>query len=621
MGGDNFWGVWIGLDRVQDDDATHVLRTLDILRPAFVPYHFTIPGRPPMNIPSPRHRIRRFLSTPLIIALVFLAPRTHAAPQDGSRALSVGVQLKGTLAQKGKATYSLDLEKDHFLYGEVNQITVDVVVKVKAPSGKDEWTFDNPARGPEPFEVNTPVSGTYIIEVTPFEEGSGDFTIELLAAEPLATQPEARVDQIMARYNTANGPGGVVAVTQNGKIIFTKSYGLANVEYNAPNSPTTPYHLASVSKQFTAFAIVMLAQDGKLSLEDDVRKYIPELHDFGETILLRHLLNHTSGLRDQWNLWSMTGGRMDDVIRKEDLMTLMVNQRELNFKPGEEYLYCNSGYMLLAETVARVSGMSFGEFMKNSQIYDDHQRIVPGRAYSYGNGTDGLQKSVLSYANSGATSQFSSAEDLAKWVGNWETGKVGGEKVLREMQVRGVLNNGTSIAYALGVGIGDFKGQRRISHGGGDAGFRTYVAYFPDIDAGVITLGNSGDFNSGGVALQTVEAFFSDSFQEEAPTPQPSPQAETNKPEPWSPTPAELEKFAGRYYSSELETFYTITLKDTALIGYQRRLGDIVLTPQAEKNHFRSNQFALQNVRFDTNSGEMFVSNGRVRDLRFRKTD
>ena len=334
-------------------------------------------------------------------------------------------------------------------------------------------------------------------------------------AQDLQT-PEATVDALMAAYG-GEGPGGVVAVYRGGEVVFAKGYGLADVEYAAPNTPATPYHMASVSKQFTAFAVALLAEQGSLSLDDDVRRYLPEVPDFGRTITLRHLLHHTSGLRDQWTLWVLAGGRMDDVIRKGDLMRLVEHQRDLNFEPGSEHLYSNTGYLLLSEVVARVTGHPFGEWMEanvfgplgmeNSQIYDDHERIVPGRAYSYYEDDGVLKKAVLSYANSGATSLFTTAEDLAHWLRNFATHEVGGPAVTRAMLERGVLTNGDTLDHALGVVIDRHRGLRRIQHSGGDAGYRTFLAYYPGIDAGVAVMGNVASFDPG-VVKPTAEAFF-----------------------------------------------------------------------------------------------------------------
>ena len=386
-------------------------------------------------------------------------------------------------------------------------------------------TFDGPARGPEQFQFETAKAGLYRISVAPFEKEQGEYTVRILRQEPLADTPAGKVDQMMAPYR-ADTPGGVVAVVRGGEIVFGAGYGLANVEYGVPNTKSTPYHMASVSKQFTALAVVLLSLEGKLGLDDDVRKYLPQVPDFGHTITLRHLLNHTSGIRDHWTLWAMSGGRMDDVIRQQDLMRLVTRQRDLNFEPGAEFLYSNTGYLLLSEVVTKVSGRPFGEWMKanvfeplgmsSTQIYDDHERLVPGRAYSYQYSKDGLSKAVLSYANSGATSLFTTAEDLARWLRNFRTGQVGGKRAIELLQVQGVLNDGKTIDYALGVGIGEQKGLRRIAHGGGDAGYRTWLAYYPEIDAGVVVLGNIASFDAGGIGARVAEAFFAADMHEKS---------------------------------------------------------------------------------------------------------
>jgi CubicO group peptidase (beta-lactamase class C family) len=346
--------------------------------------------------------------------------------------------------------YGVVVEKGQFVLGEAFQSGVDVVVTVTDPEGSAVGTFDSPARGPEYFQFETDKAGVYRVSIAPFEEEEGEYSVRILRMEPLADTPEGKVAQMMAPYGP-DGPGGVVAVVRGGEIGFSAGYGLANVEYSVPNSISTPYHMASVSKQFTAFAIVVLSREGKLGLDDDVRKHLPEVPDFGHTITLRHLLNHTSGIRDHWTLWAMSGGRMDDVIRQEDLMRLVARQRDLNFEPGAEFLYSNTGYLLLSEVVTKVGGRPFGEWMKvnvfdplgmtSTQIYDDHERLVPGRAYSYRYSEDGLSKAVLSYANSGATSLFTTAEDLARWLLNFRTGQVGGQEAIDLLQVPGVLND------------------------------------------------------------------------------------------------------------------------------------------------------------------------------------
>jgi CubicO group peptidase (beta-lactamase class C family) len=455
-----------------------------------------------------------------LAALGSLVALRLAGAQDTLR-LERGRTVERDLPAGGVHVYTLDLPPGRFVYGVADQLSVDVVVTVYGPAGSRLGEFDIPARGPEPFQFVTATAGNYRVEITPFEAEHGRYALTAHRIEPVANTPAGRVDQILAAYRGVGAPGGVVAVTQGGELRFARGYGLADLESGVPNTPRTVYHMASVSKQFTAFAILLLAAQGKLELDDDVRKFIPELYDFGRIVTLRHLLTHTSGLRDQWDLWMMSGGRMDDVIRQADLLRLITRQRELNFEPGTEYLYSNTGYTLAATVVERVTGRTFRDWMqeqvftplamKATQIYDDHERLVPGRAYSYANAAQGgYRKAVLSYANAGATSLFTTAEDLAKWLRNFHTHQVGGVGVWEQLQERGVLARGDTLDYALGIAVTTHRGLRRIQHDGADAGYRTMLAYYPEIDAGVIVLANVASFAAGRVGTEVADAFFDD---------------------------------------------------------------------------------------------------------------
>jgi CubicO group peptidase (beta-lactamase class C family) len=340
------------------------------------------------------------------------------------------------------------------------------------------------------------------------------------------TQRIPEVDKLFSQWDKHDSPGAAIAVLKEGKIIYRNGYGESQLEYNIPITPSTIFHVASVSKQFTAFSIVMLADQGKLSLDDDIHQHIPEAPDFGDTITIRHLIHHTSGLRDQWELLAMAGWRLDDVITKEHILTAVRNQEELNFKPGDEYLYCNTGYTLLAEIVARVTGQPFPEWtqenlfqllgMANTHFHDNHRMIVKNRAYSYAPLEDGgFEKRVLSYANVGATSLFTTVEDLSRWADNFFTKKVGGPQVIAQMEEQGVLNSGKKIDYASGVSIGKYRGLKTISHSGGDAGFRSHLILFPDQKFAVAVLSNCGNINTGRLARQTSEVFLRDIMEEE----------------------------------------------------------------------------------------------------------
>jgi CubicO group peptidase (beta-lactamase class C family) len=331
------------------------------------------------------------------------------------------------------------------------------------------------------------------------------------------------VDQLFAQWAGPDSPGASIAIIQNGKIIYSQGYGAANLEYGVPNSPATVFPLASVSKQFTAFAIYLLVQDGKLSLDDDVRKYLPKLHDFGKVITIRQLLHHTSGVRDHWNLLILAGWRPEDQITDDDVARLLFQQTELNFAPGDRFLYSSSGYTLLAMVVKQVSGKTLPEFAKerifdplgmaHTHFQDYYGIVVKDRAYSYARQPDGKYQYV---ALSSSSSLFSTVGDLARWDENFYTGEVGGPALLAQMQEKGKLNNGNEIDYASGLEIGKYCGLRTVEHAGGDAAYRTNILRFPDQRFSVVVLANAGDVNATALSFKIADIYLEDRLQ---PTP------------------------------------------------------------------------------------------------------
>jgi len=328
----------------------------------------------------------------------------------------------------------------------------------------------------------------------------------------------AAVDKVFAAWNKSTVPGCAVGALRDGQWLYSHGYGMADLEHGVPITPKTVFHIASVSKQFTAFAIYLLAQEGKLALDDDIRKYLPELHDFGKTITIRHLIHHTSGLRDQWVLLAMAGWRLEDVITESDILRLVWRQKELNFAPGDKELYSNTGYTLLGLIVKRVSGQSLREFaqkrifkplgMEHTHFHDEYGELVNARAYSYERQGEAAYRYIaLSYSNVGATSLFTTVEDLALWDENFYTGRIGGKDLLAQMQIKGKLNDGREIGYASALVIGSYKGLKTVEHGGGDAGFRTDLLRFPDQHFSVITLCNAAESNPGGLARQVADIF------------------------------------------------------------------------------------------------------------------
>lgn len=529
-------------------------------------------------------------------------------------------------------TFRLSLNGSSFVAGAVDQLTVDVVVSILDSAGREINRYDDPARGAENFFFESNSGGDYQIVVAPFEENTGDYTLEVRTVEPQGSSPAARVEQVVNAIlgENANGPGATIAVQQQGNIIYSAGFGHADLEHDAHNSPSTIFHVASVSKQFTAFAIAMLADQGKLSLDDDIRKYIPEMNDFGTPITINHLVHHTSGLRDQWNLLLLAGWRLDDVITQKQLMRVITRQKELNFAPGAEFVYCNTGYTLMAEIVSRVTGESFADWtrknifeplnMKSSFFYVDHEQVVPNRAYSYYRDNTGVyKKSVLSYANAGATSLFTTVEDISLWAVNFKTMKVGNSNVMDMMNRRFVLTNGDTIDYAFGQSITRYNGLNLISHNGADAGYRTALLRFPDQDLSIAVFSNLASFSPGGMANTIANVYLGDQMKSErsAPAAAPPPPAPE---QPFDPKSVKLDDFAGSYYSDELQTAYTLEVMNDTLVAHHQRLDDIRFNPTRPNEFFAPGMGRVVFAQERGRVSQMFVSNGRVRNLRFTRT-
>ena len=462
-----------------------------------------------------------FVISGLLFLFLFSIPLKS---QDKQSELKKGVPISELLKTGDTLRYTVMMDVNMFAYFNLVQDGVDVVITTFDPDGNKIKSFDSPngRNGPEPVTIFSNKKGEYVLEVTVLgeEESQGKYKLTWEILEPKGSTPEKQIDQLFTTWNRIDTPGAAVTVEKDGKVIYKKGFGSAELEYDIPITPGTVFHIASVSKQFTCFSILLLEKQGKLSIYDDIRKYIPEVPDLGKVITLNHLMHHTSGLRDQWELLAMAGWRLDDIITKDQILRIVSRQKELNFNPGDEYLYCNTGFTLLAEVVARVSGQTFPEFtrthifeplkMRNTQFYDNCEKIVKNRAYSFYADSTGFKKSILSYSNAGATSLFTTAEDLCLWSRNFENPIVGDKEIINRMNLRGVLNKGDTITYAMGQDIGKYKGLKIISHGGADAGYRSFLVRFPDQRFSVNVLSNLATFDPGGMSFQIADIYLKD---------------------------------------------------------------------------------------------------------------
>ena len=337
-----------------------------------------------------------------------------------------------------------------------------------------------------------------------------------------AQQPadaSASLDRIFERWNSKETPGCAVAIARDGKIVLSRAYGMADLEHDAANTTDTIFEAGSVSKQFTAGAIVMLALQGKLSLDDNVRKYVPEVPDYGTPITIRHLLTHTSGLRDWGNVASISGWpRTTRVHTHAHVLDIVSRQRALNFPPGNEYSYCNTGFNLLAIIVGRVSGVPFAEFthknifeplgMVHTQWRDDFKRIVKSRAVAYDQRREGGFEMDMPFENvHGNGGLLTTVGDLLLWTENLETGKVGGPSFLEMMHRQGKLNSGKVITYASGLFVTNYRGMPEVSHTGSTAGYRAFLARYPKQHLEIALLTNIGSINPGDVGHKVADIF------------------------------------------------------------------------------------------------------------------
>jgi CubicO group peptidase (beta-lactamase class C family) len=396
----------------------------------------------------------------------------------------------------------------------------------------------------------------------------------LAKAQTLPPDVARQVDKVFEKWDKPESPGCALGVYKDGQIVYKRGYGMADLNDDVPITPATVFHVASMSKQFTAASIVLLAQQGKLSLDDDVHKYIPELPDFGERITIRHLVYHTSGLRDQWSLLGLAGWRYSlDLITDDDVMSVMTRQKDLNFKPGDRHVYCNTGYTLMGLVVKRVSGMSLREFttknifeplgMTHTHFRDDHAEIIKHDALGYEQ--DGKDKpfrmSLTNFDTAGATSLHTTVEDLQLWDENFYHPRVGGAAFLQQMLERGKLNNGEQLDYAFGLVVSKYKGLPTVDHGGADAGYRSDLTRFPDQHFSAAVLCNSADANPTGLVRQVADIFLAKDLK----APDTTSAKDSVKSSPASLTAEQMAALAGIYWNHENDGFERVLLKDGKL--------------------------------------------------------
>ena len=459
----------------------------------------------------------------------------------------------------------------------------------------------------------------------------GTVVAALLSAILSAQAPSwaGRVDGVFADVVRPGSPGCALAVFRDGHIAYERGYGMADLEHDVRITPASVFYVGSLSKQFTAFAIALAAADGKLSLDDDVRKWIPELPDYGSRLTVRHLVHHTSGLRDYNTLFDIAGRRNDEAFDNHIVLRIVARQRALNFKPGDDYLYSNSGYVLLSLIVERATGTPLARFaksrifeplgMRDTQFYDDVTRLVKNRAFAFDKAASEWRDNTPHSQRTGAGGVLTTVRDLLAWDNNTYEPRVGSHALITETHRPGTLNSGKALTYAHGLQIGDYRGERVVEHGGSLGGYRAHLMRFPDARTSVACLCNFGTSDPGERARRVADEILRDRFQRPVPTAAASAApAQANASTPRVPL-ERLREYAGRYESDEADTAFVFDVAGSDL--RLRRERDLSPSPVRALG---ADRFAFRNIvirflRADGRIAGLAVDAGRVVDIRFTK--
>jgi CubicO group peptidase (beta-lactamase class C family) len=341
-------------------------------------------------------------------------------------------------------------------------------------------------------------------------------------------------------------------VVRDGRVVLRRGYGLADVEGRVPITPQTAFDLASLAKQFTGASIALLALEGKIRPRDDIRRYIPELAGLGHPVTIDHLLHHTSGIRDWTVTLPVAGVTFEDPITLEQILAMAYRQRSLNFVPGAEHTYSNTGYNLLAEVVQRVTRQSLRRFtearlfgplgMTRTRVHDDDTEVIENRAFGYARLPDGRWRRTPDHLTAvGSSSVYSTVDDLARWMINFDQPRVGGRAMLDLMLTRGRLNDGSDVPYGFGLENGVYRGQPMFTHSGSWASFDTFLAYLPRQRFGVVVLANSDEAEAQNAVIRITDLYLRNELDPRPPSRPASPCA------PPRTSPAELDAYAGLY--------------------------------------------------------------------------
>jgi CubicO group peptidase (beta-lactamase class C family) len=423
-------------------------------------------------------------------------------------------------------------------------------------------------------------------------------------------------------------------VFEGGKIAYQRGYGMASLEHDAPITPETVFYVGSVSKQFTAFAAALAIRKGRLSVDDSIRKWLPELPAYADAITVRHLIHHTSGLRDYNTLLSIAGRRGDEAYDNPTVLRMTARQKGLNFEPGSEYLYSNTGYTLLATIVERATKTPFAAFaeaeifkplgMDVTHYHTDGGRLVKWRAMAYQRAGDAYRLDTPSNERAGAGGVYTNVRDLLKWDENFYTAAVGGRQVVEQVQTPGSLDGGKPLTYAWGLMIGTYRGLDIVEHSGSLGGYRAHTLRFPRQHTSMVALCNLASSNPGNLLRRVAGVVLEKHFTGPAPESQRSSGEGGRGRGGDSATgstldPEALQAYPGRYASDEIDAAFTITAKSGALMLQRDTDAEPFALQSTARDTFRARGFTIRFERTGAGVTSFTIDAGRVRGIRFER--
>lgn len=449
-----------------------------------------------------------------------------------------------------------------------------------------------------------------------------------LASIRASAQGRPEIDSLFARWDRTDSPGCTLGIVQDGRVTYRRGYGMANLDYGIPNGPDIVYYVGSDSKQFTAASIALLALAGRISLDDDIRKYFPEMRDYGTRVTVRQLVYHTAGIRDIYVLMSLAGKRLEDVFSDAEALALIARQKELNFTPGTDHLYSNSGYFLLGQLVKRVTGQSLRVFadsaifrplgMTRTHFHDDPGHVMPMRSMAYEpDGSGGFRLSYIqNFDKIGAGGLYTTLDDLAKWDENYYTHRVGGDALQVLIHTRAVLASGDTLPYAFGNNVTRYRGQRITEHSGALMGFRADVLRFPDLHTSVITMCNLANIAPEGIALRIADVILADRLGPRA-APAAARAPASVPATPASGRPVDPRRIPGTYHSDEVDATWTVRAAGSRWVVDHPPFRTDTLT-DAGPGRFTTTLGAVLTFDAAATTPRWFsVEAGRVRNIRF----